>query len=546
MNKHDFYKEIMSRYTFDEDKILKNAKRASSVSFLARSSKWLPLTTAAAVFVAVFGVYMLFGTYFMNNGGDDLISGSGASVEDRLSNLEQLWTAINNDDFNAQNRTLYLSFEAPLTYSQLDNILQAADPDDSSGLYINALWNGGFVPADTAKGDTAAVYTGAKINAHATRDLIIALSARAEFSAVELDDVTNDDNFSPIVKTPPIQVTPTPVDPPVEPVEPITPTPTPIDTPPETEPTTLEQPPSGEEELEPTEEPIEEPLDEPVVDPEPEEEPEVVEEPDPEEETEVDPEPDPTENLTIEVELEGALSVNFLSDNRFLVLAEDGIYIYEINPTTRQVSNKSAFKNENVAYPTIIYTDAASGSRVIKIANTEMFIACGTTGKLHRIDISRFANSVITDVIYSNGMLVVATENAGQYAIHTARELDGWGFFKIIESGYRLVPVSLSDKELIYAESSSSLGYMFRYVFAEYESHEIDLSRFDVRVSHGVSFKRDGRGQYTIITTNIGDMVWCHETNALIRDTNTPRTVFSNTYRLLEISPEKIIIKIIS
>jgi len=54
LNKHDFYKEILSQYTFDEEKIRRNAKRASSASFFTRNSKWLPLATAAAVFLIVF------------------------------------------------------------------------------------------------------------------------------------------------------------------------------------------------------------------------------------------------------------------------------------------------------------------------------------------------------------------------------------------------------------------------------------------------------------------------------------------------------------
>ena len=95
MNKHDFYKELMSQYTFDESKIRRNAKRASSASFFTRNSKWLPLATAAAVFTIVF-----VGNIFMNGNRADITDNSLGDIERRPLHSEGLIPTIPSLDEN--------------------------------------------------------------------------------------------------------------------------------------------------------------------------------------------------------------------------------------------------------------------------------------------------------------------------------------------------------------------------------------------------------------------------------------------------------------
>ena len=166
MNRKDFYKEIMSQYTFDEDKIRRNAKRASSNNFLALSSRWLPLTTAAAVFVAVFGGYMLLNLGSDGGGERTMPLAVRVSHEERVDDITAFEELL-RDDSSALKGNIYISFSKPLTYKEFDSVLDLV-ASDTGYIEIVALWNGEFVGADTALDreliySSNVFYSGAKI-----------------------------------------------------------------------------------------------------------------------------------------------------------------------------------------------------------------------------------------------------------------------------------------------------------------------------------------------------------------------------------------------
>ncbi|MDE7399216.1 MAG: hypothetical protein K2N06_06775 [Oscillospiraceae bacterium] len=120
MNKHDFYKEIMSEYTFDKDKILSNAKKGK---FAGR--KPLPLyigmTAAAAALVVAVGTAAFSLT---NHRGAVYNGGNLAALDDK----QRVDKAKTEADQNANSVELYdvmVSFNGALSPAEVQNVLTA-------------------------------------------------------------------------------------------------------------------------------------------------------------------------------------------------------------------------------------------------------------------------------------------------------------------------------------------------------------------------------------------------------------------------------------
>jgi len=150
MNKHDFYKEIMSQYTFDESKIRRNAKRASSASFFVRNSKWMPLTSAAAVFLTM--TIVIFGFVFNNNpppviphndsNDRDLLIDTIILLGDFSPEQIESYRGMSDDELRliieqADSESVNQDDEAPTVHTQpvqpqdnIDIIIDPSDPND--------------------------------------------------------------------------------------------------------------------------------------------------------------------------------------------------------------------------------------------------------------------------------------------------------------------------------------------------------------------------------------------------------------------------------
>ena len=440
MNKHDFYKEIMSQYTFDEEKILKNAKRASSASFLARNSKWLPLVSAACLLITAVAVILPMA---LNDDGGFVTPppvSHTASAEDRMLYMADI---IRAGGITNEKKEIYLSFEEAMTPDELNAVLSDVASEDGS-LELLALWNGGFVDAAQA-GNT--FYNGAKISAF--DNLYFELYARAEFSAVEFkSDMVNDSNFQPIVNTPDPVNLPYPTDP-IDPIDPV------------------------------------DPIDDPA---------------------------DPIQEF-IELNIEGAQSVNFITENRFVVLTGSQIQLYEV---TKNADNKHGIKAVTgyvAANPAIVYTDARTGTLLILGGDafgqrTELFIAEGESGELKQLNV--FGTGDIISAIYRNGEIVVGTANA----IYVASRNGGY-YFSVAEETEMdsLTVLGFTNGGFMYARNHFSETRIYRFNTANFISEEVDAGLWGI--SGEYSFVRSPNAGNFAVITNEGTYIWNASLSAL-------------------------------
>lgn len=496
MNKQDFYKEIMSRYTFDQEEILKNAKRASSLSFLSRSSKWLPLSTAAAaLFITIFGGYMLLNLNFGDGGLAD--PAGSVSISDRTRALEEMWLILNDEDYNIEKRNIYISFENPMTYRELESALSLASSDTGS-IEIIALWNSGFINAANAASDPNALFEGAKVSAYATFELILALSERIEFSAVELDDVVTDSNFEPISTTGPIDFTPPPVSDPANNNEARTGDNPSVSNPSGENPAGDDNPAIGDTP------PVSDPAnnDEPTAD-------------DPITDTPAEPE------TIFDIITENALSVDFIGDTRFILLTKNNIYLYEINVVDdyHEIQVITSFEASN---PAITFTDPSSGTRLIITSDAAgrqngLFIADGINGELKRLSTSGIASGLdINYALYNSGDIVLKAQNESLHAIYLAKADNDLAFELIEESPDRLIILNFTENEFIYAHVTEEGTKFYSYDTAQVESTELDLGISD---TGELVFERSRNGRSFAVVTADGAFVWNPEINALTENT---------------------------
>jgi len=499
----------MSRYTFDAEKISKNAKRASSASFFSRNSAWLPLSAAAAVFVAIIGVYVLF---LLPPPGDGNIEQPAASVSDE-ERLEAMKTKIDLGLSADEKSYMYTTFSAPLTYMELNSVLGSV----SSGIgtiEISALWNGGFIDAETAKNDPdTPFYMAAKIFTY--EDLYFALRDRAEFLAVEFEGVVNDENFRPIQKPVESVIPPEPIEPPVEtPIEetPVEETPieeTPIEETPAEE-TPAEETPADDTPAEDTP-----PEDTPPVTPTPPVETPVEETP-----TETPVEETPADPNMLDIPTGSAMSVDFINENMFVVLTGRRIVLYEITTADDGTRGYNTISNISVVDPKVAYIDYETGSMLIIGSDgdvrTRLFLADGEKGTLTELDTEEITSQGFTDIAYAfhkDGEIVLKAQSADNNAIFYANRMTGWIFLNFRESENSLDITGLTDDGFIFTMDVPRSG--------------VNVYRF-YSVSFGVLELAGGAA----------------EAQGLIRSSGAKN--FSNTYRLYALTPTAVKIQVIS
>ncbi len=124
MNKHDFYKQLMSEYSFDADKIKENARKGKfarqKISPIA-----IGLTAAVAACTVACGTIAI--TMMESRNGVDLIDTSGQtlsalSASERVQNaIEQQTKAKDSEEI----QSVLVTFSAPQTADEVERILSA-------------------------------------------------------------------------------------------------------------------------------------------------------------------------------------------------------------------------------------------------------------------------------------------------------------------------------------------------------------------------------------------------------------------------------------
>jgi hypothetical protein len=203
VDKNEFYKQLMTQYTFDSEKIRKNARRSS---FALRNTMWLPLTTAAAVFITVFGGYMLLNNTEQGEPIPTTAYAAGLSPEERVEAMKDAEVLFNSGRYNASNKKMYLTFEDPMTFRQLKFAL--SNVSDTGNISVTRVWYSGkdeSVAVDDAfDKNNDALYCGAEITT--PMSLYQDINQCGYFIAAEVEGEINADNFTPF--TPPTQTNP--------------------------------------------------------------------------------------------------------------------------------------------------------------------------------------------------------------------------------------------------------------------------------------------------------------------------------------------------
>ena len=120
MNKRDFYKEIMSEFEFDKDKILANAKKGK---FARRSPMPIYIGATAVAAAAVVGVGTFVFTSLGKEKSVDLVTGSNLTA---LSNKERIERAIEDIRKNENSGELHdvmVTFREPLSPADAQRVL---------------------------------------------------------------------------------------------------------------------------------------------------------------------------------------------------------------------------------------------------------------------------------------------------------------------------------------------------------------------------------------------------------------------------------------
>ncbi|MGN1338814.1 MAG: hypothetical protein ACI4WS_00845 [Oscillospiraceae bacterium] len=121
MNKKEFYKQLMSEYSFDADKIKENAKRGKSARQKLQPI-YIGMSAAAAVCVVTVGTIAAVN---LNRSGGVSLTDTGLtqlSASDRLSQaLEQLEA----ERGSSESKDFLVTFSSPLTPAQAQSVLTA-------------------------------------------------------------------------------------------------------------------------------------------------------------------------------------------------------------------------------------------------------------------------------------------------------------------------------------------------------------------------------------------------------------------------------------
>ena len=118
MNRNEFYKQLMSEYTFDADKVRENAKRGKKRQKL--TPLYVGMSAAAAAMVVTVGTIAM--TNLGRNDGVSLTDTglTTLSASDRLSHALQ---QLEQERESSESKYFLVTFAKPLTPAQAQRIL---------------------------------------------------------------------------------------------------------------------------------------------------------------------------------------------------------------------------------------------------------------------------------------------------------------------------------------------------------------------------------------------------------------------------------------
>ena len=194
MNTNDFYKELMSEYSFDYEKIRKAAMGKSVQAKKSRlKTVWLSVAGAAAAVAITFSSVAL-----LNSGSPVVVSPTTSiSAEDRF---RMAMEAYSKAEENTEDVFLYVTFRNSVTPEEMQSILAKADSKGNirvTEVYLsdNTKVKGSAAIAalfeENAKDITA-------VKVYCTGNFLIKLTALDGVYLVETEDSFSKDDFSAI------------------------------------------------------------------------------------------------------------------------------------------------------------------------------------------------------------------------------------------------------------------------------------------------------------------------------------------------------------
>ena len=183
MNTNEFYKELMSEYSFDYDKIRKAAMGKSVQAKKSRlKTVWLSVAGAAAAVAITFSSVAL-----LNSGSPVVVSPTTSiSAEDRF---RMAMEAYSKADENTEDVFLYVTFRNTVTPEEMQSILAKADSKGNTKVKgseaIAALFE------ENAKDITA-------VKVYCPGNFLKKLTALDGVYLVETEDSFSKDDFSAI------------------------------------------------------------------------------------------------------------------------------------------------------------------------------------------------------------------------------------------------------------------------------------------------------------------------------------------------------------
>ncbi len=591
MNRNDFYKELMSRYALDEEKIrlnaLKQAKKPAWQRFAA--DYWKPAVgTAAAVAVTVAAVAYTSGSSVPVPAPP---TETALSASQRLMEAEQNYYNLQADSPFSD---IYITFAEPISYG--DVLMSFSTIADSGEIKIESLYLDGEVITDSGVRDYGAAHSsdktilGAKVTA--LSDYYRDIQDLPEVYLAELSsgDI-NDDTFVPlpVEDSDPLNGDALISEAPAVSVPPVTTTPFAFDSPTET--TRPDLPEIGESNNDPTQIPSEteaedaegeDPgFDEPdrsdPADTEPPESnpyetedsesedtaSEEPEETEPEETEATDPPMPPANEITTSVQestmpsllteiyelnVENALET-YLSGNNAVVLTKSAVYLYALGGLSAPQSCAVEMSSPKIAY---------------KDADTVILTGCGTSGERNVVSVV----SLTADEIHTydvSGNIGKASLGAihyypadGKYFVKSV--LDGKTFvyeaMLSAETGIQFRPLAESEGpvsiagckgDLLYLLGSEQSGSTKLYSFSRTDGTITEIAVFstEMKIRRGAdleSFALISAENSFIYDVNIGMLladVTLDESTALITDSG--KTCFTSGGAVYEIESTSLI-----
>lgn len=120
MNKRDFYREIMSEFEFDKDKILANAKKGK---FAGRSPMPIYIGATAVAAAAIVGVGTFVFTSLGNNRSVDLVTGSTLTALSNKERIERAIEDIRKNENSGELHDMMVTFREPLSPADAQRVL---------------------------------------------------------------------------------------------------------------------------------------------------------------------------------------------------------------------------------------------------------------------------------------------------------------------------------------------------------------------------------------------------------------------------------------